>query len=243
VDTSKALFEELGDEVVLALWLDGAHGIRLDNQSRVVQWQDRREGLQERPRFEQADAQLRPVPASSPAAVSFGGAHVLAGTDVSLDEFTVFTVVRHNAPPIDGLLLSNCDDDGSSFGNNRFGFSEDNLGRTNLLFFGRYVAVGPTTYSVKGVAEPTSEWQIVTLVKSRAQGVRILQDGVDQVSSEAPAPHEWVFDRIGAWCPRDGKPSAGLDGEVAELLVFDRVLSGEQVGKVESYLRDKYELW
>ncbi|MDE0739763.1 MAG: choice-of-anchor D domain-containing protein [Planctomycetota bacterium] len=95
----------------------------------------------------------------------------------------------------------------------------------------------------KGIEIPANRFHYFTQVydgsaDSTHQG---FLDGVDSQAGGPSTPYssDWSQMSIGSWINSSGGSSNVLNGDVAEIIVYDRALTAEEIADVEEYLRSR----
>ena len=232
--TPATLPESLQDPAILSFWLDAGQGVTLDTNGRVESWQDQSgngyifergpTNEQRRPFYVEDGFNGLPV-------LSFAGENDLgvvydndAPYELAYDQATVF-VVAQNSGNTQGNLLGGCVDEST---NNQFRYqpsgadflwyAEEGWGRRDLQ------------------VEDTRSIQVIS-ASFDAVGHEFYQNGAMTASSDLPSSGRWYVSQVGAWCS-----SEFLEGEIAEVLVYNVRLSDLERSQVEQYLLDKYSI-
>lgn len=218
----------LTDPSSLSFWFRADVGLDFSGGAQVEQWEDlsgngftvANDTFSRHPR--RVSGALNDKPA-----LQFTGNQELRTTTshVALDEATLFVVAKNADAAHRGQILSNCSDGG----NNQFRFDGSADG---LYFYGQENGLDESVT----VANPTTDFSVITATLSNSQ-LRVRQNGQEQASVSVAANGTWNFGQIGARCS-----SEHLDGEIAEIMAYARVLGSSELGEVEAYLIDRYGL-
>ncbi|WP_246099108.1 Ig-like domain-containing protein [Persicimonas caeni] len=218
----------LTDPASLAMWFRADVGLNFSGGASVEEWEDlsgngsivANDSFSRHPRRVNGAINDKP-------ALQFTGNQELRTTasHAALDEATIFVVAKNTEATHRGQILSNCNDGGNN--QLRFDGSAD-----GLYFYGQENGLDEAVT----VGSPTTDYSVVTVTLSNSQ-LRVRQNAQDQASVSVSANGTWNFGQIGARCS-----SEHLEGEVAEILAYSRVLGDTELGEVEAYLMTRYGL-
>ncbi len=216
----------LTDPASLAMWFRADVGLNFSGGAQVEEWEDlsgngftvANQTFSRHPRRVSGAINDKP-------ALEFSGNQELrtAASHVALDEATIFAVVENGEATHRGQILSNCTDGG----NNQFRFDGS---ATGLYFYGEQNGLDEAIT----VAAPTTSFQVLTVLVSNSQ-LRVRQNGQEQASVAVSTSGTWNFGQIGARCS-----SERLEGQIAEIMVYGKVLSDGEIDEVEAYLNARY---
>jgi hypothetical protein len=160
-------------------------------------------------------------------ALRFAGHQEFRMTTASVDfaQATIFAVLKNNEATHRGQILSNC----TSSGDSQFRFDGS---ATRLYFFGAQngLDVGVS------LAAATTDFQVISLTLSASE-LRVSQNGAQQAALPVATSGPWTFGQIGAHCNSDY-----LEGSIAEIMAYNRVLSDAERQQVHAYLQARYGL-
>lgn len=222
------LDESLRDPSDLKLWLRADVGIDLASGNRVQAWRDisGNEMTLRSQSFSQHPDRINSGLNSRPVLRFFGGQDLrLPSTSLELPRASIFVVVKNNEPTHSGRVLSNCLVEN---GTHYLGFSGTDSGLSLVSDAGIEMNVS--------LANTTSEFQIFSVIIADSQ-VTIFEDGSPQSVDNTAVNGSWFFQQVGGQCN-----TSGLEGDLAEVILFDRALPQADREAVESYLKSRYDL-
>ncbi|HLL56260.1 MAG TPA: LamG-like jellyroll fold domain-containing protein [Myxococcaceae bacterium] len=160
--------------------------------------------------------------------VRFDGAQMIAtATPLYLSRWTIFVVGKYNNPnETFGLILGPGDN-----GNNQLRYENG----SQLLLYGGSNGMPVITSSIGN----TRVYHALA-VRYDGGSLNVFRDGVLKSSHGFSTSGSWVLGRIGSWF--SSCSSCFLQGDLAEIIVYDRALSESERTSVNSYLRAKYAL-
>lgn len=220
------LSDPLLDSADLQLWLRADVGLDFAGGNRVELWRDisGNQRTLESLSFNQHPDRINGVVNGHPVLRFFGGQDLrLASTSLELPRASIFVVVRNDEPTHTGRILSNCLVEN---GTHHLSFNGTDNG---LVFFGdNGVEMNMT------LTTTTSEFQVFSVIMSASQ-VAVYENGTPQSVDNTAVSGSWFFQQIGAECN-----TLGLEGDVAEVILYRRALSETEREEVESYLMSRY---
>lgn len=159
-----------------------------------------------------------------------------ATTSYNTNQYTVFSVFKFNTNSATPNLIR-VDDATSNFNWGAFGNSGD-----SLVFHGR-----GGSFQGASVNVPSGEWLVFTGVLDGSAGtdnvintVELLETGASATTTTTGALTFGTHQRTTIGARPDFAAGDWLDGEIAELLVYNTALSGVQQAAVQDYLRTKF---
>ena len=176
------------------------------------------------------------------AVVDFAGGQWLGTAATNLltgdatDDFTIFAVYQHDNVSSDRTVVAqfdypNADREWIYFtngGNSLFRTSSDGSTNTNTIGFG---------------SAPTGAYHVDAITKA-GSSTTLMRDGASIAGSGTTASNVYgdatpiLLGAVGDHAA--GSPVSGLDGKIAELLIYDRTLSTAERQRVETYLHNKW---
>jgi hypothetical protein len=210
----------------LGLWL-AADGLALSNGSKVSTWPDQsgngRNGvmatLSRQPTFVTNALNGRPV-------VRFGGAQSLSlNTPVQPTTFSVFVVGKNSKPTESFSMILG---PGGNWPNNQLRWENG----SQALFVGTSNGMPVVTSSIGN----TRVYHVLSATYTGST-LSVYRNGglISTHSFSTNGP--WTLAQVGAWYS-----SHFMQGDLAEVMVYDRSLPSSERSSVESYLRSKYAL-
>jgi Concanavalin A-like lectin/glucanases superfamily len=210
----------------LGLWL-AADGLALSNGAKVSTWPDQsgnsRNGqmtaVARQPTFVTNALNGRPV-------VRFGGAQSLSlSSPVQPTTFSVFVVGKNSMPSETFSMILG---PGGNWPNNQLRWENG----SQALFVG-------TSNGMPAVKSPIGNTRTYHVLSATYNGsmLSVYRNGglVSNHSFSTNGP--WTLAQVGAWYS-----TYFMQGDLAEVMVYDRSLPGSERSSVESYLRSKYAL-
>ena len=149
-------------------------------------------------------------------------------THLSLKATTIFVVAKNTSASHRGQILSNC----TSGGNNQFRY---NGSATSLFLYGQ--SAWSATLSLSA---PTTTFQTIAMTYDPSTAtVTIHQNGVQtgMTTATGSTMGDYNIGQIGGRCS-----SERLNGEIAEILIFNETLSAAERQQVEAYLSVRFGL-
>ena len=223
---------DLGDALLdssdLKLWLRADVGIEFAGGNRVEAWRDisGNELTLRSQAFSQHPDRINSVVNSRPVLRFFGDQDVrLPSSSIELPRAAIFVVAKNSEPTHTGRILSNCLVDN---GTHYLGFSGTDTG---LSFFSDNGADMNVS-----LATTTSEFQVFSVIVGDSQ-ITVYENGSPQSVETASLGDSWYFQQIGGECN-----ALGLEGDIAEVILYDRALDDAEREAVESYLMGRYGL-
>jgi hypothetical protein len=223
---------DLGDPLLdpadLKLWLRADVGLEFAGGNRVEAWRDisGNELTLRSQSFSQHPDRINAALNSHPVLRFFGDQDLrLPSSSIELPRAAIFVVVKNSEPTRAGRILSNCLVDN---GTHYLGFDGTDTGLSVVSDAGIDMNVS--------LATTTSEYQVFTLVIGDSQ-ITVYENGSPQSVENSSVGGSWFFQQIGAECN-----ALGLDGDVAEVILYDRALPESEREAVESYLKSRYGL-
>lgn len=222
------LSTELTDPSSLAIWFRADVGLDYSGGAQVEQWEDLSGNgfIVANDNFSRHPRRVSNAVNDKPALEFTGNQELRTTTShVALAEATLFVVVKNADATHRGQILSNC----SGGGDSQFRFDS---AADRLYFYGQENGLDKSV----NVANSTTEFSVITVTLSSSQ-LRVRQNSQEQASASVTADGAWNFGQVGARCG-----SEHLDGEVAEIMAYARVLGDAELDDVEAYLTSRYGL-
>lgn len=160
-------------------------------------------------------------------AVRFDGAQQLFSGPLYVNTWTIFVVGKNNNPTENfGLILGPGDNN-----NNQLRYENG----SSVLTYGFSNGM-PAVTSVEG------NTRVYHALGVRYDGAhyQVFRDGVQKNATTFSTSGAWGLGRIGSWYSSCG--SCYLQGDIVEVLVYNRALSDFEKGEVDTYLRSRFLL-
>ncbi len=149
--------------------------------------------------------------------------------------FTVFAVFRSDSAGDRDTVLQQLDDDAEGVGRTALYTQNNAASQLRVYSFASGTALQSSENYTAG------EWNVVSLIQNDLEGRLLLRELGSDVGSKTPLSE--ITPVNGAWRIGDNKPrTGGLNGAVAELVIYDRALDSFEVDGVELFLMNKYGL-
>ncbi|MGM0557228.1 MAG: Ig-like domain-containing protein [Myxococcota bacterium] len=222
------LSDALLDPADLKLWLRADVGVDFAGGNRVEAWRDisGNELTLRSQSFSQHPDRINSAVNSQPVLRFFGDQDLrLSSSSIELPRAAIFVVVKNSEPTRTGRILSNCLVD---HGTHHLSFNGTDTGLAVVSDAGIDMNVS--------LASTTSEYQVFALVIGDSQ-ITVYENGSPQSVENSTVAGSWFFQQIGAECN-----ALGMEGDVAEVLLYDRALPETEREAVESYLMTRYGL-
>jgi uncharacterized protein YjdB len=222
------LTDPLLDPADLKLWLRADVGLEFAGGNRVEAWRDisGNELTLRSQSFSQHPDRINSGVNSQPILRFFGDQDLrLPSNSLEFQNAAIFVVVKNNEPTHTGRILSNCLVDN---GTHYLGFGGTDTG---LDFF----SDNGVDMNVS-LANTTSEFQVLSVIVADTQ-VTVYENGSPQSVENASLNGSWFFQQIGGECN-----ALGLEGDLAEVILYDRALPETEREAVEAYLLARYGL-
>jgi hypothetical protein len=159
--------------------------------------------------------------------VRFDGAQQLFVGPLSLDRWTIFVVGKNNNSTSNfGLILGPGDNS-----NNQLRYENG----SQVLTYG-------LSNSMPVITTNVGNTRVYNALTFRYNGAvyDVFRDGIVKVARTMTTTGNWILGRVGSWY--SSCPSCYLNGDLAEILVYDCALSDPDRARVDSYLRAKFAL-
>jgi hypothetical protein len=160
-------------------------------------------------------------------AVRFDGAQQLFSGPLYVNTWTIFVVGKNNNPTENfGLILGPGDDN-----NNQLRYENG----SSVLTYG-------SSNGMQAVTSPDGDTRVYHALSIRYDGAnyQVFRNGVPQNTASFSTNGAWGLGRIGSWYSSCG--SCYLQGDIVEVLVYNRALSDFEKGEVDTYLRSRFQL-
>lgn len=210
----------------LHLWLRADAGVVADGSGLVSTWQDQSSNgrhasmptLARQPQLIGNALNGRPV-------LRFGGAHSLSfSTLVGPTQFSVFFVGLNRKTSFASMILG----PGGSSPNNQLRWESG----TEALFVGTSNELPVVTSTIGD----TRVYHALSAVYDGAS-MTVFRDGAVRSTHAFSTTGPWTFASVGSYYS-----SEFLEGDLAEIIIYDRPLTAAERDQVQTYLRDKYGL-
>lgn len=210
----------------LHLWLRGDAGVVADGAGRVSTWQDQStnghhasmSALTRQPQLVSNALHGKPV-------LRFFGTQSLSfASPVSPTQFSVFVVGLNRKASFASMILG----PGGSSPNNQLRWESS----TEVLFVG-------TDNNLPVITSNIGDTRVYHALSAVYDGatMTVFRDGGARSTHAFATTGPWTFASIGSYYS-----SEFLEGDLAEIIVYDRPLSTAERDQVQTYLRDKYGL-
>ncbi len=220
----------------LQLWLDADRGISADDQGLVGQWRDQGPlGLHLSQPAADQQPRLLPAAAGRHAAVSFPRDEQWLSTTGRFPEFHAYTVAMLLRPTTLGTWSLGI---GCSWGS--FYFHSTSRGE---VFTGVGALGGGIRFTPAQLPAGTlrlNAWRRFAITYADGGG-SVFVDGRQIAHIDMPRPAAWRNFHIGRQQPPPDEPR-GFDGDVQEVLVYDRALDADEVERLDRHLRQRLDL-
>jgi hypothetical protein len=173
-----------------------------------------------RPRFVSGAINGQPV-------VRFDGAQQLFTGPMPLSRWTIFVVGKNNNPTESfGLILGPGDNS-----NNQLRYENG----SQVLTYG-------LSNGMPAITTTVGNTRVYNSLTFRYSGslYEVYRDGVRASVRSLFTTGSWILGRVGSWY--SSCPSCYLQGDLAEVLVYDCALSDADKSRVDTYLRNKFAL-
>jgi hypothetical protein len=173
-----------------------------------------------RPRFVNGAINGLPV-------VRFDGAQQLFTGPMALNRWTIFVVGKNNSPSENfGLILGPGDNS-----NNQLRYENG----TQVLTYG-------LSNGMPAITTTVGNTRVYNALTFRYNGsvYDVFRDGILKATRPMTTSGNWILGRVGSWY--SSCPSCYLNGDLAEILVYDCALTDAERVKVDVYLRSKFAL-
>lgn len=234
VVASQGAFSPIDYEPVL--WLDASQITGLNDGDSITTWSDESGNSND---ATQSTAANKPTyqtnEVNSKPAVRFDGSNddfVLDNQLFTSDDFTIFTVIKGGSQNNKGIITQ-----WASGSSGRMGLTVSDLSDNKLNLF-HVTGSAYNGYSNSVVFNST--WTITATTCSNgtiSHWINSSSDGSTSTTSFAPAATSTY---IGSYGPVGG---AWFSGDIAELIVYNKVLTSDERENVENYLNNKYSTY
>ncbi len=221
----------------LQLWLDADRGIAADDQGLVWQWRDQGPLALHlsQPATDQQPRLLRAATGEH-AAVSFARDEQWLCSTGRWPEFHSYTVAMLLRPTTLGTWSL-----GIGCGWGSFYFHSTTRGE---VFTGVGAQGGGIRFTPEQLPAGTlrlGAWRRFAVTYSDSEGGgAVYVDGRQAGRIDMPRPAAWRNFRIGRQHPPPDEPR-GFDGDIQEVLVYDRTLDGDEIERLDRHLRQRLE--
>jgi ferric-dicitrate binding protein FerR (iron transport regulator) len=233
--TRRRVVEEAPSADGLQLWLDADRGISADDQGLVWQWRDQGPlGLHLSQPASDQQPRLLPAAAGRHAAVSFGADGQWLSCTGSWPEFHSYSVALVLRPTTLGTWSQ-----GIGCGWGTFQFHGTGRGE---VFTGVGAPGGGIRFTPAQLPAGTlalNAWRRFVITYAEGGG-SVFVDGRQVAHIDMPRPAAWRNFHIGRQHPPPAEPR-GFDGDVQEVLVYDRALDADEVERLDHRFRQRLE--
>ncbi|MGK7932644.1 MAG: LamG-like jellyroll fold domain-containing protein [Microcystaceae cyanobacterium] len=211
----------------LKLWLKSDVGVITSIEGTISEWVDQSENdIKVSMIKEERQPLLVENALNNYPVVQFNGQQSLSLSPfLSPTQFTLFIVGKNSNPNESFSMILG---PGGKSPNNQLRWENG----SNALFVGTSNRFPITT-------SPIGDTRIYHILSAHYDGstMTVYRDGVPVSTHEFSTNGPWVLGQIGAWYSR-----YFMIGELAEIMVYDVVLTEKELTSVTSYLQDKYDL-
>ncbi len=149
--------------------------------------------------------------------------------------FSVFAVYRSNSGGDRDTILQQLNDDAEGVGRTILYTQNNAAGQLRTHSFASATTLQSSESYTSG------DWTVVSLIQNDIEGRLALRENGSDVGSKTPLADTSFTS--GFWRIGDNKPrTGGLNGAIAELIVYDTALDLSSVEQLEGYLFEKYSL-